>query len=270
MRDTDNVYGKNENPLVRLVETVSQTDAKEHRVFTNSPLRLDYIKFWADFSGHEVSSTLSEDQEDELAEILFAVKDGDPLAALDGLLFCSSTGTAPSDFLVNAVVSIFSAPLEGLSLGKKGSGNNPYAKARHSAIRHWRVDTVDRIIAAQEVQKSSQSENLRQLLLNLQLPPTVLRLLETMEINSIGRTKKEAFEIACLALQGSPAECTREWLERDYYKHKKSPPTYEPSQALLEALFVERKPRPFANFEDNALKTPGLDGVLQEWIPAPK
>lgn len=266
-----------ENPLVYAVkdgEIDEFIDGSMTSAFSSEPMRLRYLQFWRDLSRptpinqDDTASTLSEAAEDELADLLLAAQEGNILAVLDSLLFFRDHGMPPSSFLIECASGALSGAIRGQSLGQKGRGGNPFAKLSSEAKDQWRVSTVKKIRRAQ----SHVSElGLQSLVVALMLPAETYNLVLQETLQSIGSTMEDAFEIATLSLRGTPAACSREWLEKVFYKAANSEARgYQPSKELMDLFSVDQETTawPFSHGPNESLYS--LEDYLEMHVPEVK
>ncbi|SDJ15194.1 hypothetical protein [Lutimaribacter saemankumensis] len=263
------------NPLVYAVSNEDLDDflgGYLNAAFSNGKLRLEYLKFWHQHSEGEISTSLCAAEEAEFTEILLAASEGNALAALDGLLFCERNGIAPPVFLLECICAIFGAALRGESLGKRGRGNNPIAKARGQALNHWRVSTVKKIVSTQEqIKNFGWTLDPDDILFQVSLPAETIDLLKREKLSDIGSTVNDALEVATISLRGTPAQCSEDWLAKVYYEKSNTKiDKYQPSEELMNFLFIEHAPLawPFSFGPKERLQN--LDDILDDLVPEPK
>jgi hypothetical protein len=180
---------------------------------------------------------LSAWEERKLGELLLFASEGNPLAALDAALFCERECIPPPQFLTLCLFELFTPALKGRSLGRKGRGGNPFAEASKHAVRQWRISMVDAIRTAQE---TASCVGLSKLIEDeVQLPSRTRKLILTDKLSGLGTTWADAFEVASLSLRGTPAACSRDWLEKVYHSKTTETSSYKPSEALLDALSID-------------------------------
>lgn len=266
-----------ENPLVYAVkdgEIDEFINGSMTSAFSGEPMRLRYLQFWRDQSRptpldqEDTTSTLSEAAEDELADLLLAAQEGNILAVLDSLLFFRDHGMPPSSFLIECAASALSGAIRGQSLGRKGRGGNPFAKLSSAAKDQWRVSTVTKI---REAQSHASELGLQSLVVKLMLPAETYSLVLKNTLQSIGNTMEDAFEIATLSLRGTPAACSRDWLEKVFYKAANSEGRgFQPSKELMDLFSVDQETTvwPFSHASSEQLCN--LEKLFEDHIPGAK
>lgn len=215
---------------------------------------LDYMEYWSEWTEYtrrdlDEWSKIDEAEEEEFENMLMQIESGQWLALLDAIYFCQGLRLPLPEHLLTKISEFFAAALSGSSLGKKGRGNSPLAKARNAAIRERRYWLVAGIRSAQryfsnhplpKAEDGTLGDEGFDLIGRLFLPPDVENLYWSGEIKSFGSTVDDAISIAAKCLRGTNASLSEDHLKDEFYKYDER--TYRYDEQTLKAIGIETAP----------------------------